>query len=126
MNLLTVSLPVHLMVTIEPPLFTTAAAFSEGPNSFLGATHPAACTGNLNPDVVVVKSAEDWARRDDSNSLNRTRGGGMPVQRTMGSHIIVCVGSQNATQMRFAPNDDMIETLTPDRADQPIADMLNG
>src|SRR5882762_6906524 len=29
--------------------------------------------------------------------------------------VIVCVGSQNATQMRFAPNDDMIETLTPDR-----------
>src|SRR6476620_1080170 len=40
----------------------------------------------------------------------------------MGSHIvvIVCVGSQNATQMRFAPNDDMIETLTPDRSDQPF------
>jgi hypothetical protein len=40
MNLLTVSLPVHLMVTFEPPLFTTAAAFSEGPDSFLGASHP--------------------------------------------------------------------------------------
>src|SRR5882724_2040164 len=40
----------------------------------------------------------------------------------MGSHIvvIVCVGPQNATQMRFAPNDDMIETLTPDRPDQPF------
>src|SRR5258708_12403645 len=40
----------------------------------------------------------------------------------MGSHIviIVCVGSQNATQMCLAPNDDMIETLTPDRPDQPF------
>src|SRR6476620_4255910 len=40
----------------------------------------------------------------------------------MGSHIvvIVCVGSQNAAQMRFAPNDDMIDALTPDRPDQPF------
>ena len=41
-------------------------------------------------------------------------------QWVLSSHIvvIVCVGSQNAPQMRFAPNDDMIETLTPDRPDQ--------
>src|SRR4029077_14688011 len=40
----------------------------------------------------------------------------------MGSHIvvIVCVGLQNAPQMRLAPNDDMIETLTPDRPEQPV------
>jgi hypothetical protein len=90
------------MVTFEPPLFTSAAAFSEGPDSFLGATHPAACTGNLNPDVVVVKSAEDWARRDDSDSLNRTRGGGILVQGTMGSHIvvIVCVAECDADAVR--------------------------
>src|SRR5271169_354798 len=34
--------------------------------------------------------------------------------------VVHCVRSQNPTQMRFAPDDDMIETLTPDRSDQPF------
>src|SRR6202011_4829437 len=34
--------------------------------------------------------------------------------------VIHCVRSQNPTQMRFAPDDDMIETLVTDRSDQPF------
>jgi hypothetical protein len=47
---------------------------------------------------------------------------GASFQGTMGSHFVVigCVGSQNTTKMRFAPDDDMIEALPPDRSDQPF------
>src|SRR5258708_37297276 len=40
----------------------------------------------------------------------------------MGSHIviIVCVGSQNATQMCLAQDNHMIDALAPDRSDQPF------
>src|SRR5271169_2397912 len=34
--------------------------------------------------------------------------------------VVHCVRSQNPTQMRFAPDDDMIETLVTDRSDQPF------
>ena len=32
------------------------------------------CTENLNPHVMVMKSAEDWVRFDISSPLNRARG----------------------------------------------------
>jgi hypothetical protein len=34
--------------------------------------------------------------------------------------VVHCVRSQNPTRMRFAPDDDMIETLVTDRSDQPF------
>jgi hypothetical protein len=39
-----------------------------------GSPAPGVCTENLNPHVMVMKSAEDWVRFDISSPLNRTRG----------------------------------------------------
>ena len=38
------------------------------------------CTENLNPHVMVMKSAEDWVQFDISSPLNRTRGRRIFVQ----------------------------------------------
>src|SRR5450631_1395603 len=34
--------------------------------------------------------------------------------------VIAGIGTQNPTQMRFAQDDEMIDTLAPDRSDQPF------
>jgi hypothetical protein len=55
------------------------------------------CTENLNPDIVVMESAEDGERFDASGPLNRTSNGRIFVQRPMRSDVVVIasVGSQN-------------------------------
>src|SRR5882762_2402311 len=34
--------------------------------------------------------------------------------------VIATIGSQNSAQMRLAQDDEMVNTLTPDRSDQPF------
>src|SRR5262249_22689356 len=38
--------------------------------------------------------------------------------------VIVSIGSQDPAQMGFAPDDEMIETLAPDRSDQPFSEAI--
>jgi hypothetical protein len=61
----------------------------------------AVCTENLNPEVVVVESAEDGACFYASGALNRANGRRIFVQRPMRSDavIIACVRSQDPSQM---------------------------
>src|SRR5467141_1078098 len=38
--------------------------------------------------------------------------------------VIASIGFQDPTQMRLAPNHHMIQTLTPDRSDQPFGNAV--
>jgi hypothetical protein len=53
--------------------------------------------------------------------------GAVPRRREQGhrepnAHLVVIVGKldERPTQVRFAQNDDMVNTLPPERADQPF------
>src|ERR1700730_16167288 len=47
------------------------------------------CTENLNPNVAVMKSAQDGVRTYDAGSLDQTRDRRILVQRPMGSNAVV-------------------------------------
>jgi hypothetical protein len=74
------------------------------------------CTEILNSDVVVMESAKDGARIDDTGPLNRARDRRVLVQRAMRSDAVVVIGIrfQNPTQMGLAQDNDVVQTLTPD------------
>ena len=80
------------------------------------------CTENLNPDVVVMKSAKDVERFDASSPLKRAEGRRILVKGSMSPDavVVMSVRFQNPAEMRLAQNDDVIQTLTPDRSDQPF------
>src|SRR5262249_3772859 len=40
------------------------------------------------------------------------------------SLVIASIGSQDPAQMGFAPDDEMIEALAPDRSDQPFSEAI--
>ena len=81
------------------------------------------CTEYLNPDVVVMKSAKDRARPNASGPLNGARDWRIFSQGPVGSDVVVIasIGSQDSAQMRLTQDDEMVDTLAPDRADQPSA-----
>jgi hypothetical protein len=62
------------------------------------------CTENLDPDVVVMKSAKDGQRFDASSPLNRAEDRRILVKGSMRSDgvVIVRIGSQDPAQMRLA------------------------
>jgi hypothetical protein len=74
------------------------------------------CTENLNPHVIVMKSAKDWLRFDISSPLNRAIDRRIFVQRPVRSEVIVIasVGSQDLAQMFLTQDDDMVDALAPD------------
>ncbi len=74
------------------------------------------CTENLNPHVIVMKSAKDWSRFNISSPLNRPIDRRIFVQRPVRSEVIVIasVSSQDVAQMFLAQDDDMVDALAPD------------
>ena len=50
------------------------------------------CTENLNPNVMVMKSAKDGVRFDASGPLNRERERSVFVQRPVRSDVVVIAG----------------------------------
>src|SRR5246127_4600579 len=76
------------------------------------------CTKNLNPSVLMMKSAQDSVRTYDAGSLNRTRNRRIFVQGSMRSDEVVIIGVrfQSPAQMLLAEDDEVIQTLTPDRS----------
>src|SRR5262249_711857 len=73
-----------------------------------------------------MQSTKDRVRVDDSGTLNGTKGRCIFVQRPVRSDVVVIasIGSQDPAQMGFAPDDEMIETLAPDRSDQPFSEAI--
>src|SRR5262249_51921843 len=59
-------------------------------------------------------------------TLNGTKGRCIFVQRPVRSDVVVItsIGSQDPAQMWFTPNNEMIETLAPDRSDQPFSEAI--
>src|SRR6476646_1256890 len=76
----------------------------------------------LNPNVLMMKRAQDGVRNYGAGSLNRTRDRRILLQRPMRSKAVVIgrIVFQNSAQMYLAQNDDVIQTLAPDRSDQPF------
>jgi len=74
------------------------------------------------PNVLMMKSAQDGVRNYGAGSLNRTRDRRILLQRPMRSNAVVIgrIVFQNSAQMCLAQNDDVIQTLAPDRSDQPF------
>src|SRR4030088_2773290 len=70
----------------------------------------------------MMKSAQDGVRIYGTGSLNRTRDRRILLQRPMRSNAVVIgrIVFQNSAQMCLAQNDDVIQTLAPDRSDQPF------
>ena len=78
------------------------------------------CTENLNPDVMVMQSAEDRVRLDIPDPLNGTKGRRIFVQRPVRSDVIVIegIGSQDPAQMPLAHDHHVVHALAADRSDQ--------
>jgi hypothetical protein len=71
---------------------------------------------------MVMKSAKNGVRFDDSGPLNRARDRRIFIQRPVRSGVIVIasIGSQDSAQMCLAQDDEMVHALAPDRSDQPF------
>src|SRR6202140_1612392 len=79
-------------------------------------------TENLNPNVLMMKSAQESVRTYHAGSLYRPRNRRIFVQRSMRSDAVVIIGVrfQNAAQMLLAEDNEVIQTLTPDRCAKPF------
>jgi hypothetical protein len=71
---------------------------------------------------LVVKAAEDGSWCDSAETLDCSMKRGVIGQRSVGSEFVVIGGirGQDAPQVRFAQNHDMVQALSPDRANQPF------
>jgi hypothetical protein len=63
---------------------------------------------------------------DASGPLNQTNGRRIFVQRSVRSDAVVTIsiGFQNSAQMRLAQHNDVVQTLAPDRSDQPFGNAI--
>ena len=79
-------------------------------------------TENLNPYIMVMKPAQDWAGTDGSSPLNGARDRRIFVQRPVRSDVVVIasIGSQDPAQMFLAQDDKMVQALPADRANEPF------
>jgi hypothetical protein len=72
-----------------------------------------------------MMEATDFGNRDDPADLwplDWPAVGCVSVQRQVSSRAVIVreLAGQDAVQMAFAKNEDMIQTLAPDRADEPL------
>ncbi len=76
----------------------------------------------LNPNVLMMKSAQDVLRTYGAGSLNRTIHRRILVQGPMRSNAVIIgrIVFQNPAQMFLAQDNDVVHTLAPDRPDQPF------
>ena len=74
----------------------------------------------LNPNVVMMKPAENGERFDASVLPNHAGNGRIFVQRPMSADFIIAVRIrlQNPTQMRLAKDDQVINAFATDRPDK--------
>src|SRR3981189_1573208 len=70
----------------------------------------------------MMKSAQDGVRNYGTGSLNRTRDRRILLQRPMRSNAVVIgrIVFQNSAQMFLAQDNDVVQTLAPERSDQPF------
>ena len=70
----------------------------------------------------MMQSAQDSVGNYDTAALDWPVAWGIFLQAEMGSGrvTIKCICDQNAPKMRLAPDNDVVETFPPDRADYPL------
>ena len=81
--------------------------------------------GLCRPPGVSMMQAADFGKRHDRALRRRLDGpavGRILVEREMSASLMIVreVAGQGAAQVSFAQDDDMIETLAADRADEPL------
>src|SRR5260370_41011717 len=76
----------------------------------------------LRPTVLVVQATEDGHRNDPPGPVDRSMDWGVFVQRQVRPELVVIrdVGCDDAAEMSLAEHDEMVETPSSDRADQPF------
>src|SRR6266487_6430809 len=74
--------------------------------------------------ILVMKTAKDRSRYDNSEALNRARERGIFVQRVMNSQPVVISGVrfEHAAQMGLAEDHHVVDTFTTDRSDQSLGE----
>ena len=75
---------------------------------------------------MVMKAAEDGRRYDAAHVLDRAIDRSVLVERPMSPQLIIISGilRQYPAQVRFAPNNRMVDALASDRTDQPFGAVL--
>jgi hypothetical protein len=74
--------------------------------------------------ILVMKTAKDRSRYDNSEALNSAREPGIFVQRVMNSQPVVISGIrfEHAAQMGLAEEHHVVDTFTSDRSDQSLGE----
>jgi len=76
----------------------------------------------------MVQAADFWNRDDPAEfrPLNWPAGGCILLEREVGPRSVIVrkVAGQGAAQVPFAEDEDVIETLAPDRADEPLRERV--
>ena len=80
------------------------------------------CTENSDTNVMMMQSAEKWARSNRPLVLNWARNRCILVQGAVGSDLVVIasVGGEDTPQMGFTDHHDMVEAFASDRANEPF------
>jgi len=70
----------------------------------------------------MVQSSEERLGGDLADGLDRTCNRRILVQRQVGASLIVIllIRFEHVAKMAFAKDDDMVQAVPPDRADQPF------
>lgn len=68
----------------------------------------------------MVKAAEKGSRCDRAESLDDAVDRSILDQGSVGSQLVVvaCIGRQDAAQVRLAEDHDVVQAISPDRADE--------
>jgi hypothetical protein len=69
-----------------------------------------------------MKPTEEWDGHDRSSRLDRAAQRGVLRESEMGAGaiVVVGVGAEDPAQVRVAQDHDMVQALSPERADQPF------
>ena len=70
----------------------------------------------------MMKATENWLRSEPAETLDLPMAWRILAQGQMGSQFVVIggVGREDPAQVGLAEDDDVIEALPADRADQPL------
>jgi len=94
----------------------------QAPARSLGLAPPAYAYRELNPAVLMMKSAEDGLSSELAEPLDRPMARGILSQGQMRSELVVVAGvrRKDLAQMGLAEDDDVIQAFAADRADQSL------
>ena len=103
--------------------------FGVGRRAAYGRTGPIVAnrlSGSGRPSDVAMVEATDFANRDDLaefRPLNWAAVGRILVEREVSTRLVIVreVAGQEAAQVPFAKDEDVIQALASDRADEPVA-----